>query len=40
MMRSGLTGCGRIGRVHADSTDVHLRAEFAHVDSRIVKVAA
>ena len=31
MLRLGLIGCGRIGRVHADSIDVHRRAELAHV---------
>jgi myo-inositol 2-dehydrogenase / D-chiro-inositol 1-dehydrogenase len=31
MVRLGLLGCGRIGRVHADSIDVHPRAELAHV---------
>ena len=31
MLRLGLMGCGRIGRVHADSVDVHPRAELAHV---------
>src|SRR5919204_4339481 len=31
MVRLGLIGCGRIGRVHADSIDVHPRAELAHV---------
>ena len=31
MLRLGLIGCGRIGRVHADSVDVHPRAELAHV---------
>ncbi len=31
MVRLGVIGCGRIGRVHADSIDVHPRAELAHV---------
>jgi myo-inositol 2-dehydrogenase / D-chiro-inositol 1-dehydrogenase len=31
MVRLGLIGCGRIGRVHADSIDVHPRAELAAV---------
>jgi myo-inositol 2-dehydrogenase / D-chiro-inositol 1-dehydrogenase len=31
MVRLALIGCGRIGRVHADSIDVHPRAEFAYV---------
>jgi myo-inositol 2-dehydrogenase/D-chiro-inositol 1-dehydrogenase len=31
MVRIGLIGCGRIGRVHADSVTVHPRAELAHV---------
>ena len=31
MVRLGLIGCGRIGRVHADSIDVHPRAELAVV---------
>ncbi len=31
MVRLGLIGCGRIGRVHADSIDVHPRAELSHV---------
>ena len=31
MVRLGLIGCGRIGRVHADSIDVHPRAELARV---------
>jgi myo-inositol 2-dehydrogenase/D-chiro-inositol 1-dehydrogenase len=31
MIRVGLIGCGRIGRVHADSIDVHPRAQLAHV---------
>jgi myo-inositol 2-dehydrogenase/D-chiro-inositol 1-dehydrogenase len=31
MVRLGLIGCGRIGRVHADSIDVHPRAELAYV---------
>ena len=31
MVRVGLIGCGRIGRVHADSITVSPRAELAHV---------
>jgi myo-inositol 2-dehydrogenase/D-chiro-inositol 1-dehydrogenase len=31
MIRVGLIGCGRIGRVHADSVTVHPRAELAGV---------
>lgn len=31
MIRLGLIGCGRIGRVHADSTDVHPRAPLVRV---------
>ncbi|MFI7135863.1 inositol 2-dehydrogenase [Nonomuraea sp. NPDC050153] len=31
MVRLGLIGCGRIGRVHADSIDVHPRAELVRV---------
>ena len=31
MVRLGVIGCGRIGRVHADSVDVHPRAELAFV---------
>ena len=31
MLRIGLIGCGRIGRVHADSITVHPRAELARV---------
>ncbi len=31
MVRVGLIGCGRIGRVHADSIAVSPRAELAHV---------
>lgn len=31
MVRLGVIGCGRIGRVHADSVDVHPRAELARV---------
>jgi myo-inositol 2-dehydrogenase/D-chiro-inositol 1-dehydrogenase len=31
MVRLGLIGCGRIGRVHAGSIDVHPRAELAAV---------
>ena len=31
MIRFALLGCGRIGRVHADSIDVHPRAELAWV---------
>lgn len=40
MVQLGLIACGRIGRAHADSIDVHLRAELAHVYDPIVKVAA
>src|ERR1700722_4315324 len=31
MIRVGLIGCGRIGRVHADSIDVPPHAQLAHV---------
>jgi myo-inositol 2-dehydrogenase/D-chiro-inositol 1-dehydrogenase len=31
MVRIGLMGCGRIGRVHADSINVHRQAELARV---------
>jgi len=31
MIRVGLIGCGRIGRVHADSVTVHRRAELVRV---------
>ncbi len=31
MIRLGLIGCGRIGRVHADSIDVHPRAQLVRV---------
>jgi myo-inositol 2-dehydrogenase / D-chiro-inositol 1-dehydrogenase len=31
VVRMGLIGCGRIGRVHADSLAVHPRAEFVRV---------
>jgi myo-inositol 2-dehydrogenase/D-chiro-inositol 1-dehydrogenase len=31
MVRLGVIGCGRIGRVHADSIDVHPRAQLARV---------
>jgi myo-inositol 2-dehydrogenase / D-chiro-inositol 1-dehydrogenase len=31
VVRLGVIGCGRIGRVHADSIDVHPRAELALV---------
>jgi myo-inositol 2-dehydrogenase/D-chiro-inositol 1-dehydrogenase len=31
MVRLGLIGCGRIGRVHANSIDVHPRAELAAI---------
>jgi myo-inositol 2-dehydrogenase / D-chiro-inositol 1-dehydrogenase len=31
MVRLGVIGCGRIGRVHADSIDVHSRAQLARV---------
>jgi myo-inositol 2-dehydrogenase / D-chiro-inositol 1-dehydrogenase len=43
LIRFGLFGCGRIGRVHADSIDVHPRAELAWVydpiESAAVEVA-
>ena len=31
MVQLGLIGCGRIGRVHADSVDVHPRAQLVKV---------
>jgi myo-inositol 2-dehydrogenase/D-chiro-inositol 1-dehydrogenase len=31
MIRLGLIGCGRIGRAHADSIDVHPRAALIRV---------
>lgn len=31
MVRLGVIGCGRIGRVHTDSIDIHPRAELARV---------
>jgi predicted dehydrogenase len=34
MLRIALFGCGRIGRVHADSIAAHPRAELAWVDGR------
>jgi predicted dehydrogenase len=39
LIRSGLFGCGRIGRVHADSIDVHPRAELAWVYDPIESAA-
>ncbi|HET9562369.1 MAG TPA: inositol 2-dehydrogenase [Propionibacteriaceae bacterium] len=39
MIRFGLFGCGRIGRVHADSIDVHPRAELAWVYDPIESAA-
>jgi predicted dehydrogenase len=38
LIRFGLFGCGRIGRVHADSIDVHPRAELAWVYDPIESV--
>jgi myo-inositol 2-dehydrogenase / D-chiro-inositol 1-dehydrogenase len=40
MVRLGLIGCGRIGRVHADSIDVHPRAELTYVCDPVAAVAA
>jgi myo-inositol 2-dehydrogenase/D-chiro-inositol 1-dehydrogenase len=40
MVRLGLIGCGRIGRVHADSVNVHPRAELAHVYDPLEAAAA
>ena len=39
MIRFALLGCGRIGRVHADSIDVHPRAELAWVYDPIESAA-
>jgi myo-inositol 2-dehydrogenase / D-chiro-inositol 1-dehydrogenase len=39
LIRFGLFGCGRIGRVHADSIDVHPRAELAWVYDPIESAA-
>jgi myo-inositol 2-dehydrogenase / D-chiro-inositol 1-dehydrogenase len=39
VIRFALLGCGRIGRVHADSIDVHLRAELAWVYDPIESAA-
>jgi len=39
MVRLGLIGCGRIGRVHADSIDFHPRAELAAVFDPFVDAA-
>ena len=39
MIRFALFGCGRIGRVHADSIDVHPRAELASVYDPIESAA-
>ena len=39
MIRFALFGCGRIGRVHADSIDVHPRAELAWVYDPIESAA-
>jgi myo-inositol 2-dehydrogenase/D-chiro-inositol 1-dehydrogenase len=40
VIRVALLGCGRIGRVHADSIDVHTRAELAWVYDPIESAAA
>ncbi|HEY6689393.1 MAG TPA: Gfo/Idh/MocA family oxidoreductase [Propionibacteriaceae bacterium] len=40
MIRFALFGCGRIGRVHADSIDVHPRAELAWVYDPIESAAS
>ena len=40
MIRFALFGCGRIGRVHADSIDVHPRAELAWVYDPIGSAAS
>ena len=40
MIRFALLGCGRIGRVHADSIDVHPRAELAWVYDPIESAAS
>jgi myo-inositol 2-dehydrogenase/D-chiro-inositol 1-dehydrogenase len=39
LIRFGLLGCGRIGRVHADSIDVHPQAELAWVYDPIESAA-
>jgi myo-inositol 2-dehydrogenase/D-chiro-inositol 1-dehydrogenase len=39
LIRFGLFGCGRIGRVHADSIDVHPRAELTWVYDPIESAA-
>ena len=39
MIRFALFGCGRIGRVHADSIDVHPRAQLAWVYDPIESAA-
>jgi myo-inositol 2-dehydrogenase / D-chiro-inositol 1-dehydrogenase len=39
LIRFGLFGCGRIGRVHADSIDVHPKAELAWVYDPIESAA-
>jgi myo-inositol 2-dehydrogenase/D-chiro-inositol 1-dehydrogenase len=39
VIRFALFGCGRIGRVHADSIDVHPRAELAWVYDPIESAA-
>jgi myo-inositol 2-dehydrogenase / D-chiro-inositol 1-dehydrogenase len=39
LIRFGLFGCGRIGRVHADSIDVHPQAELAWVYDPIESAA-
>jgi myo-inositol 2-dehydrogenase/D-chiro-inositol 1-dehydrogenase len=39
LIRFALFGCGRIGRVHADSIDVHPRAELAWVYDPIESAA-
>ena len=40
MVRVGLIGCGRIGRVHADSVAVSRRAELARVYDPVAQAAA
>jgi myo-inositol 2-dehydrogenase / D-chiro-inositol 1-dehydrogenase len=39
MMRLGVIGCGRIGRVHADSIAVHPRAQLARVYDPVAAAA-
>jgi myo-inositol 2-dehydrogenase/D-chiro-inositol 1-dehydrogenase len=39
VIRFALLGCGRIGRLHADSIDVHPRAELAWVYDPIESAA-